>query len=689
MKTRISLALAILTTFFTIAPLAPASAVATTRYIAATGSVGAGTSCASPTYVGGSSIATAVSASSDGDTVIICDGTFSVSSQIFINDKAITISGQNSAALSIIDGSTSSDGIFKIISSKNVTIQKLTFFQGHTTSFGGAIYLSMRPSESLSTTRHLITNNNFVQNRADDQGGAIFGSGDNMGTGDFPGILTISNNSFIENYAAVDGGAIVMAAVAFDETHIIIDSNKFLYNRAGGRAGGALVSNFNTLTTYDNYFFLNTTGDTGNSETIYGRAKMGGDIIMNDLTSGQRDCRLENLSPTVTRTTRVDNPYCLLFNDSQVPGLTTVTRAQALALTGNFIPQSPSISGSTPQPTSVDLNLASRSNGGAAITQYSYSLNGGSFVNFPAGNATTQTITGLSTNTSYSVKVKATSSAGTSYASSAYSFSTTAQAADAPTITSVAGGDRSLTISFTVGADYGNAVSDIYYSLNGGGYISSGATTSPITLTSLTGRTSYSVRLKTYNAGGLSSQSNLISATTTDAAQDAADNTARIEAQRVADLERTKRIESARARVLKAVQNGEAPATIDLLESQFQSVTESTVPRMRNCIVHYAKGGATTIGDILLAASAVDILEKLADQDRAKRVHGADLGALQIKAFQGRYKVQILARLIKHPVSERDSLKELILLSAKIEADLLNRKASLLSTLARIAVRTR
>lgn len=114
--------------------------------------------------------------------------------------------------------------------------------------------MSLKPAESLSTTRHVITNNYFVQNKSDDQGGAIFGGGDNMGTGDFAGILTISNNSFIENYAAVDGGAIVMAAVAFDETRIVIDSNTFLYNRAGGRAGGALVSNFNTLTTTDNIF---------------------------------------------------------------------------------------------------------------------------------------------------------------------------------------------------------------------------------------------------------------------------------------------------------------------------------------------------------------------------------------------------------------------------------------------------
>lgn len=243
----------------------PAVAVVTTLFVGATGTVGGGSSCASPGYIGGSGIASAVSAAADGDTVILCDGTFSVSSQIFIDNKEITISGQTNAANTIINGSSSNNGVFKIISQKSVKIEKITFFQSYSSAYGGAITMSMRPSQSLNTTRHVITNNHFIQNRAEEQGGAIFGEGDNMGTGDFRGILTISNNTFVENYAGVDGGAIVMAAVAFDETRIIIQSNKFLYNRAQSRASGAVVSNFNTLTSLDNIYYLNTSGDTGNS----------------------------------------------------------------------------------------------------------------------------------------------------------------------------------------------------------------------------------------------------------------------------------------------------------------------------------------------------------------------------------------------------------------------------------------
>lgn len=643
-----------------------AHAVPTTRYVAATGTAGAGTSCSDPGYIGGSSIATALSASADGDTIILCNGTFTVSSQIAISNKEITISGQTSAANTVIDGSTSNNGVFSIISTKSVKIEKITFSKAHSTGYGGAINLSLKPSESLSTTRHVITNNIFVQNVADDQGGSIFGGGDNMGTGDFQGILTISNNTFIENYAAVDGGAIVMAAVAFDETRIVISSNKFLYNRAGARAGGAVVSNFNTLTTSENIFYLNTTGDTGNSETLYGRIKMGGDIIMNNLSAGRRDCRLEDLSPTVASTTRVDNPYCLFFNDSQVSGLTTITRAQGLALTGTFVPQSPQIASSSPTSSSVDLTLASRDSGGANITQYSYSLNGGSYVNFPAGNSSTQTISGLSSNTSYNVRLKATSTAGTSYESALHSFTTSAAPADAPIITNLSAGDRSLTINFTLGGDNGNPVTDVHYSLSGGSFVSSGSTTSPITVVSLSGRTTYSVKIKSENSAGFSSDSNLRTATTTDSSQDASDAAAAKERQRQADLQRERKMADARARVLADVRNNKEPSKMDLQEANYPNVIESNINRLAENIPLFARGESTTAQDILTAAKSVYVLHSFSDNQSAKLVKASDLTSIGIEAFTSKFKNQILRGLFNVPADQRDTILELKAASDKI-----------------------
>jgi len=102
----------------------------------------------------------------------------------------------------------------------------------------------------------------------------------------------------------------------------------------------------------------------------------------------------------------------------------------------------------------------------------------------------------------------------------------------APTLNSVTAGDRRVTVSFTAGANNGAAITDYEYSLNGGAYTSAGTTTSPFTITGLSGRTAYSVTIKARNSAGLSIASSALSATTTDASRDVSEAAA--EAARVA-----------------------------------------------------------------------------------------------------------------------------------------------------------
>jgi uncharacterized delta-60 repeat protein len=94
---------------------------------------------------------------------------------------------------------------------------------------------------------------------------------------------------------------------------------------------------------------------------------------------------------------------------------------------------------------------------------------------------------------------------------------------DAPVINSITAGDRKLSLSFTAGASNGSAITDYEYSLNGSGYISAGTTTSPLSITNLSGRTSYSVVIKARNSAGLSTASNSFSAKTIDALLDASE----------------------------------------------------------------------------------------------------------------------------------------------------------------------
>lgn len=100
-----------------------------------------------------------------------------------------------------------------------------------------------------------------------------------------------------------------------------------------------------------------------------------------------------------------------------------------------------------------------------------------------------------------------------------------------PLIDSIAAGNKLLTISFSMTSSVG--VTDYEYSLNGGAYISAGTTTSPFTLSGLSGRTTYSVAIKARNSVGLGTASSLLSATTTDTtldASEAAAETARVAA---------------------------------------------------------------------------------------------------------------------------------------------------------------
>ena len=108
-------------------------------------------------------------------------------------------------------------------------------------------------------------------------------------------------------------------------------------------------------------------------------------------------------------------------------------------------------------------------------------------------------------------------------------------APSAPTLNSITGGDRRVTITFTAGANNGAAITDYEYSLNGASYISAGTTSSPLTITGVSGRTAYSVTFKARNSVGLSTASNSLSTTTTDASLDASE--AAVEAARLAAIE--------------------------------------------------------------------------------------------------------------------------------------------------------
>lgn len=143
------------------------------------------------------------------------------------------------------------------------------------------------------------------------------------------------------------------------------------------------------------------------------------------------------------------------------------------------------------------------------ITNYQYSLNGGSTWVSAGTNVSPLTISGLLNGTVYAVRIRAVSLAGDGQ-SSTDTNATPSALPGAPTITNVSpGGDgTSLVVTFVAGFNGGTSISDYEYALspgenttNFGAYVSSG-TTSPFTVSGLQSGSAYTVQLRAKNSAG-------------------------------------------------------------------------------------------------------------------------------------------------------------------------------------------
>lgn len=193
-------------------------------------------------------------------------------------------------------------------------------------------------------------------------------------------------------------------------------------------------------------------------------------------------------------------------------------------------PETPtSLSATALSATSVSIAFTAGGANGSPITNYKYALstNGGStYGSFiavdPADSTSPITISGLSQNTVYYIKLKAVNDMGDSVASSAVS-STTLDTPGAPT--SLSAGSittTSVAISFTPGAQGGSAISNYQYAIStdsGSTYgsftaLSPADATSPVTISGLTDTTTYYVKLKAVNTDGAGTESSALSFTT-------------------------------------------------------------------------------------------------------------------------------------------------------------------------------
>ena len=191
-------------------------------------------------------------------------------------------------------------------------------------------------------------------------------------------------------------------------------------------------------------------------------------------------------------------------------------------------PETPTSLSAIESPTSVAISFTAGAANGSAITNYKYALStdgGSTYGSFtalsPADFTTPITVSGLSMNTAYYVKLKAVNDIGDSVASSAVSFTTEGVPATPTSLSASNEGGFTVDIAFTAGAANGASISNYKYAVSTDNVtysaysaLSPADFTTPVTVSGLTSGTLQYVKLKAVNSNGDSAASAAVSFTT-------------------------------------------------------------------------------------------------------------------------------------------------------------------------------
>jgi len=171
----------------------------------------------------------------------------------------------------------------------------------------------------------------------------------------------------------------------------------------------------------------------------------------------------------------------------------------------------------TPADGSVSIEFTAGATGGAAITNYAYSIDDGAnwTMRSPSSTSSPLAIASLSNGTAYTIKLKAVNAAGDGAASTSVSV-TPRTTPSAPTGLVATPGDGSVEVAFTPGSDGGASITNYKYSIDDGANWSTrspSSTTSPISITGLVNGTTYTIKLLAVNAAGDGAASSAVSVT--------------------------------------------------------------------------------------------------------------------------------------------------------------------------------
>ncbi|HEY3925517.1 MAG TPA: fibronectin type III domain-containing protein [Acidothermaceae bacterium] len=221
-------------------------------------------------------------------------------------------------------------------------------------------------------------------------------------------------------------------------------------------------------------------------------------------------------SPFVIGSLTNGTPYSVNVRADNAIGVGSPSiSASATPLT---VPDAPMSVSAVSDTASADVSWAPPANtGGSGITNYLASafLTPGSLspVATCASSTTSCSITGLTDGVVYYISVIAQNAAGAGAASTPTVAVTPLDRPGAPTLNSLTPGDSFLTLDFTAGSAGSSSITAYQYQLNGGSWLSTSSTTTPLTISGVTNGTSYDVALRAISDAGAGVASATLTAT--------------------------------------------------------------------------------------------------------------------------------------------------------------------------------
>jgi hypothetical protein len=288
-----------------------------------------------------------------------------------------------------------------------------------------------------------------------------------------------------------------------------------IYNSDDFSGAGNIVSISNNYTAVeDDVIFVNT-ASTSITVTLPSSPSSGGKIKVLDVAANSQNNNITILGNTYS--INGASAYIIDTPDSSVD-LVYINSNKGWIVSNEYIsitkPSAPT------GVSAVDVGTGRAFNNGAATISFIPSTSGDpatsyTVVSTPGSYSATGVsspivVTGLQSNTSYTFTVSATNAAGTSSSSTASDSITATTVPEAPTLNSVTYGFEKLTASFTTNANGGKSITSFTTTPLGSSPVIG---SSPVTLPSLTGGTSYSVTTTATNQNGTSLPSNSISST--------------------------------------------------------------------------------------------------------------------------------------------------------------------------------